>query len=257
MSREPSRRLPPRAAGSAGEPSPAVPRAAHQRAALTWPRLGALAAWLCLASFACAEGSVREVLRAEFWADVQPVAGVGDEWPVSPATGRARILDEAAWVYGGMIWGFEFSYTPYDKTRGVAERFDLASIGGLRPELLTIAPGAAPRSADEYRSFVEFRPDASLAALMASYEQGPWVSCQGTGKADTILGVKGRRAAYEDGLREAVRSYLRSIEPNKPRLVRGRVAFERPPSMTILDGFYTVRLRARTMVVEIIPYKLY
>jgi hypothetical protein len=221
-------------------------------------RIAALAAALALCAWpAAAEGSVRELLRAEFWADVEPVAGVGDEWPVTPETARKRILDEAAWVFGGMIWGFEYRYTPYDKARGIAERFEIESLGGLKPELLSLAPGARRKTADEHRAFVEYRPDEALCALMSSYARAPWTGCQGIGRADMILGVKGRRAAYEDALREALRSYLRSVEPNKPRLVRGRVAFERPPDMAILNGCYTAQLRARAMVLETVPYKLY
>ncbi len=70
-------------------------------------------------------------------------------------------------------------------------------------------------------------------------------------------GLAGRRAAYEDGLRAALRSLLQGLEPNKPRLVRGRVAFDRPPSMSIQGGFYTAQLRARAMVIEVLPYKVY
>jgi hypothetical protein len=224
----------------------------------------ALAALLCpwTASLAGAEGSVGELLRAEFWADFEPVAGLGEEWPVSPETARSRVLDEAAWVFGGMIWGFEYRYTPYDKARAIPERFELESLGSLKPELLSLAPGAARKGdrlsgAEEFRSFVEYRPSPALSSLMAGYAQEPWVSCQGIGRADMILGVKGRRAAYEDALREAIRAYLRSVEPNKPRLVRGRVAFERPPSLAIVNGSYTVQLRARAMVTETIPYKMY
>jgi hypothetical protein len=219
----------------------------------------ALAAALCpwAALDAVAQDSVRELLRAEFWTDVEPVAGVGDEWPVTPELARQRILEEAAWVYGGMIWGFDFSYTPYDKARAIPERFEIESLGALKLELLSIAAGAYPKSADEYRAFVEYRPAPALSALMASYAQEPWKSCQGIGRADMVLGVKGRRAAYEDGLRAALRGYLQSALPNKPRLVKGRIAFERAPSLAILGGSYTVQLRARAMVTESIPYKIY
>jgi hypothetical protein len=230
-------------------------------AAARRPRATAVALFFALCLFAArgagAQDSVRELLRGEFWADLEPVAGVGDEWPVSPETARARVLDEAAWVFGGMIWGFEFSYVPYDKARGIAERFEVESLGGLKPEALILAPGARAKSADEYRSFVEYRPSAALSALMAGYAREPWSSCQGLGKADMILGVKGRRAAYEDGLRAALRSYLQSVLPNKPRLVRGRVVLERPPSFAIVNGYYTAHLRARAMVIESIPYKMY
>jgi hypothetical protein len=197
------------------------------------------------------------LLRAEFWTDLEPVAGEGEEWPVSAETARARILDEAAWVYGGMIWGFEFRYTPYDKTRAIPERFEIQPIGSLAPETLSFAAGARASSSGELRSFVEYSPEGALVELMGSYARDPWKGSQGIGKADMNLGLKGRRAAYEDGLRAAVRSFLQGIEPNKPRLVLGRVVLDRPPSMAILGGYYTAQLRARVMVTEALPYKVY
>jgi hypothetical protein len=206
---------------------------------------------------ACAQSAGKTLLRAEFWADLKPVAGVGDEWPVSEETARKRMLEEAAWVYSGMIWGFDFEYTPSDKTRAVAERFVLKPLGAIAPEALAFAPGAQRRYDDETRSFVEYLPDAASLELMSDYGHDPWKGAQGVGKADLQLGIKGRRAAYEDALRLAVRGYLQSIEANKPRLVRGRVAFERPPTLALVDGFYTSQARARVMVLEILRYKLY
>jgi hypothetical protein len=199
----------------------------------------------------------KSLLRAEFWADLAPVPGADDEWPVSEATARKRMLEEAAWVYGGMIWGFDFEYTPYDKTRSIAERFVLSPIGGLKPEALSFASGARRAPSDQLWSFVEYRPPAALVELMGSYLQDPWKGSQGIGKADMNMGIKGRRAAYEDALRLAVRAYLQGLEPNKPRLVRGRVAFERAPTMSLTGGFYTAQVRARVMVVEVLRYKLY
>jgi hypothetical protein len=199
----------------------------------------------------------KELLRAEFWADLEPVAKVGEEWPVSAETARARIREEAAWVFGGMIWGFEFSYTPYDKTRSIPERFEILPIGSLPPDSLSFAAGARRSSMNELRSYVEYRPEVALVELMAGYAHDPWKGCQGIGKADMNLGLKGRRAAYEDGLRAALRSLLQGLEPNKPRLVRGRVILDRPPSMSIQGGYYTAQLRARAMIIEVLPYKIF
>lgn len=227
------------------------------------PALALLAlglAWsLCpwAAPGASAQAAGKELLRAEFWADLEPVAGVGEEWPVSEETARSRILDEAAWVYGGMIWGFEFRYAPYDKTRAIAERFEIEPIGALRADALSFATGARRGASDELRSIVECSPSADLVMLMASYARDPWKGSQGIGKADMNLGLKGRRAAYEDGLRAAVRSLLQGLEPNKPRLARGRVVFDRPPAMSIQGGYYTAQTRARVMVIEVVPYKVY
>jgi hypothetical protein len=239
-------------------------QAGRPRAAIApWSgvRTLALAAFVALAAFASppalAQTSVRELIRAEFWADVEPVASVGEPWPVTPELARERILEEAAWVYGGVIWGFEFAYTPYDKARAIAERFELAPIAGLKPELLALVPDALASGVNGYSGFVEYRPGPDLASLMESYSREPWKGCQGIGRADMILGVKGRRAAYEDGLRAAIRSYLQGALPNKPRQVKGRIVLERPPSLAIINGAYTAQLRARAMVLETIPYKMY
>jgi hypothetical protein len=213
----------------------------------------------------CSAQSDKALLRSEFWADREPVPGTNEEWPVGPDEARSRIRAEAAWVFGGMIWGFEFSYTPYDKTRALEERFDITQIQTLASDAPLLAPGASPSSgttthaiaADAFYSYVEYRPAADLVSLMEGYASDPWKGAQGTGKADMNLGVKGRRAAYVDGLRAAVRSLLQGLEPNKPRLVRGRVVFERPPSMAIIGGFYTAQVRARVMVIEAIPFRIY
>jgi hypothetical protein len=199
----------------------------------------------------------KELLRSEFWADIEPVAGVGEEWPVTPGEARSRILAEAAWVFGGMIWGFDFRYTPFDKARAIAERFELTPIQTLAPSSLRLAPGARASAADALYALAEYRPDAALVDLMGDYASDPWKGAQGTGKADMSLGVKGRRAAYEDGLRAAVRSLLQGREPNKPRLATGRVVFDRPPSMAIVGGYYTAQVRARAMVIEVVPYRVY
>jgi hypothetical protein len=209
------------------------------------------------ASAPCAAQAAKELLRAEFWADIEPVPGVGDEWPVGLETARARILSEAAWVFGGMVYGFDFSYTPYDRTRALEERFDIVPIGTLAPQSLRLAPGARASGGNAIYSFVEYRPDAGLVSLMQTYSSDPWRGAQGVGKADMNLGVKGRLAAYEDGLRAAVRSQLQGLEPNKPRLARGRVVFDRPPSMAIIGGLYTAQVRAWVMVIEVLPYKIY
>jgi hypothetical protein len=196
-------------------------------------------------------------LRAEFWADREPVSKEGDPWPVTPEIARQRILDEAAWAFSGVVYGFEYSYTPYDKTRGLEERFELSALGSIGPESLTLKGGAKARSDYEIRTYVEYAPDEPQADLMETYKREPWKSSQGIGRADVLRGVDGRGEAYRDALRAAVRAFLQGLEPNKPRLAKGRVAFERPPSLSVADGYYVVQARVRVMSTEVIPYALY
>ena len=235
----------------------ARPRAGQGRRLALALACSALSAFPCMAQSQPLTQADAGLLRAEFWADTEPVAAVGEEWPVSPGLARSRILEEAAWVFGGMIWGFEFSYTPYDKTRAIEERFDIAAIESLPADAPSLARGARASTGQEYRSYVEYRPDAGMVRLMEDYARGPWRSAQGTGRAGMGLGVKGRREACKDALRAAVRSLLQGLEPNKPRLARGRVVLDRPPGLAIVGGFYTAQVRARVMVVEVVPYTVY
>jgi len=213
-------------------------------------------------AFSCAPAEAQSdyapsSFRAEFWAESQPVSGSGDPWPVPPEERARRIQEEAAWVYSGMIWGFEFSYTPYDKVRRIDERFELTSLGSIRADDERLSFGPAKVKDEETRAFVAYRPLPAEEARVESYSGEPWRSSQGIGRADYILGWKGHRASYEDGLREAVRELLRLIEPNKPRLVRGRVVFERVPPLALDGGFYTCQVRVRVEVSEIQRYEVY
>jgi hypothetical protein len=197
------------------------------------------------------------VLRAEFWADREPVPGADDPWPVTPEIARRRILDEAARVYSGVVYGFDYEYTPYDKARGLEERFELAALGSIPPEALVLKPGAKAFSDYDIRVYVEYGPDESQAARMESYRRDPWKSSQGIGKADVLRGIVGRDEAYRDALRAAVRAFLQGQEPNKPRQAKGRVVFERVPTLKVSGGFYVVQARVRVTASEVLPYRLY
>jgi hypothetical protein len=73
------------------------------------------------------------ILNEEFWYDLQPelegwetVQGK-EQFPdlhtLSKDEMFNRILEEARYVFSGMVYGFIFSYTPYDRSRGVEEEF--------------------------------------------------------------------------------------------------------------------------------------
>ncbi|HET7838874.1 MAG TPA: hypothetical protein VFL04_03880 [Rectinemataceae bacterium] len=203
------------------------------------------------------ESGERDYFSAVFWIDLEPISRAGEPFPLSPQEGAARLLDEAAWVYAGMLFGWDFAYTPLDRTRAIEERFELKALGSIPRGDRRIVPGPASGDSNELRSRVDFLPEPQDLALIQSYSHAPWRPAQGLGSADYMLGQAGRRRAYEDGLREAVRTLLRLTEYNKPRLVRGRVALDRVPTIAISGGRYVVQLRARVEVSEILSYNAY
>ena len=211
---------------------------------------------LCVAGSADAQARGPD-LRAEFWADAEAVPQKGDPWPTDEATQLRRLRDEAAYVFAGMTSGFEFEWSPSDKARAIAESFTLKPLSSISADepRLTVEPSR--RVKGDLYAYVRYSPSSLESLSLESYGRDPWRSAQGNGAVDFIRGVAGRRAAYEDAARDAVSNLLRMLSPNKPRRVRGRLVFAEAPRITLTDGFYAVRLKARIDVTEVLPYELY
>jgi hypothetical protein len=212
-----------------------------------------------LPSSAAAQSTSRPLapLRAEVWAETEPISAAGDPWPVPPQELERRLRAEAAWIFGGMTRGFEFAYTPSDRVRGIVEAFVLRSLGRPEASTLIALPPAQPSARGTRRSAFEYELDRTDAASLDSYSREPWKPSQGRGAADALGGHPARIAAYEDALRETVRELARSLEPNKPRSVRGRIVLSAPPSIHVQEGEYRVRARVRIAVDEIVQYRMY
>lgn len=212
---------------------------------------------IALGLLAAGGASGEPLLRGDFWAELEPVPQEGEPWPLPMEVAAERLVEEAAYVFSGMVSGFEFAYTPLDRARGLEESFALRPVGVLSRGDPRLRPGKARIEAGRLVGPVEFVADPSDALELEGYGREPWKSAQGRGYAELVLGWKGRRAAYEEAAREAARSLLRLLEPNKPRLVRGRLVFAAPPRVAIVDGRYAVTARCRVEVTEVLSYGAY
>ncbi|MEW5816327.1 MAG: hypothetical protein AB1798_13130, partial [Spirochaetota bacterium] len=63
----------------------------------------------------------QEVIVEEFWCELDPMVRMGDTYPLTREAALKQILEEAQFVFSGMMYGFKFQYTPSDKTRRVDE----------------------------------------------------------------------------------------------------------------------------------------
>lgn len=217
------------------------------------------------------------ILRAEFPADsAAPPSLAGFEGVPDPAfvaripdKDVARtILEEARWVFGGMVWGFSYTYTPSDKARSISEYFKIEPL----TELSWSAPGLKVISARLDGTFVYAAVEWVLGdaerAELAAWRGIRFAAGQGRASARAFMpspagadfpgaAVIGRRDAMIAAAREALREYLRGIEHNKPREVRGSFAFASPPRMTLAGGAWTAVVRILIAVDHIESYGAY
>ena len=232
-----------------------------------------LAVLFCLVA---ALGSAQDrdvVLRAEFPADlaappsVAAFSGVVDPQYVArvpDGEAAAVILEEARWTFAGMIWGFDYSYTPSDKARAIEERFDIKPRSAESTAAMRLHAASVRLDGTVLLVTVEFYPEPPARAELASWKTVS-AAAQGMGSAP-ILGpgsngpmgqVEARRAATTVAIREALRSYLRTVTHNKPREVQGSFALCAPPRIFARDGSWVSSVRLYTRVDRILSYGAY
>lgn len=164
------------------------------------------------------------------------------------STPERRLLEEARYTLSGLIYGWDFSYTPRDPQRQVSERFDLAPISqvpwgspGLRVRDLRALEGTLYGQID-----YTFSPNE--IAHLSQWNSFATARSSGTGNGPLLDGAGGKIRAIENGIHQAVREYLRGRFPNRPREVTGAVALARPPRVRTVSGEYEATV---TVVIDI------
>ncbi len=195
--------------------------------------------------------------RAEFWTALEGIPQSGDPWPLPLAVAAERLADEAAYVFSGEIWGFQFEWTPSDKARNLGEVFRLEALGSIARADPRLHAGPARVEDGRLLAYVEYRPNAAELSLVEAAGKSPWKSVQGSGQGQFLKGEAGRKDAFEAAAKAALRELLRGLEPNKPRRVRGRLVFASVPRVGMVDGQWLVQARYRVEVQQLESYEVF
>jgi hypothetical protein len=249
------------------------------------------------------------VLRAELQVDLeQPPSvlafeGVTEPGYVPALTDQAAanaVRAEGLWLFHGMIHGFDYVYTPSDRSRAIEDLFEMESRASVPADFQAFRVASVRLEGRMLMAEVEYLVPASERAILASWASISYRSSQGRGEAsawdrslpadsdleppdsdleppdsDAMVVEPGavpqesgsasfeeslpfqvlaRRAAIIDASREALRAYLRGLEFNKPREVRGSFAFASQPRLVLTGGRWVATVRLRVGVDEITPY---
>lgn len=199
-----------------------------------------------------------EYLTGSFWVDLEPpVARDDEEYPLSEERAVRLMLEEARYVFGGMIYGFRFRYVPSDRRRSVAEEFELEPVAEMRfgdPRLSVLSTRE-----EDFRLHGRF--EYRLADFQRSRRAG-WLSSDipsvgGEGEEPMWEGHSARLPAVEDAIRLALRGLLRTMTDNKPREARGSLVLLEAPRIYITSGAYRARVDIKVKVDEMRQYQVY
>ena len=198
-----------------------------------------------------------DTLTGEFWVELDPAIKEDQSYPLTSQEAAEILLDEARFVFSGMIYGFEFEYTPYDQTRGVEEIFNLDPIAEIPwgdPALTVVQMRV---SNNRRFALIRYAPKDHQIRWLQAWESNINPKATGLGKADLFKGVDEKRNAFREAIKEAVRGYLRQRILNKPKEIRGELVLADVPYVIIDAGTYLAKTEVRLRIDEVIPYRQY
>jgi hypothetical protein len=210
----------------------------------------------CAANF-----SAQDSIRITLWALSEAIPGTPEFASPSDnpwAYAAKKIRETAPFLIEGMAYGWEFSYTPSDIGRSVAEQFSFQPFRTLTEGEIAGIEYTDPREKNNRVScWVDFSLNESVARIKAQWNSASYRKIKGRGLAPLTDGFDGIKQAASDALKNAVRQYARGLEKNKPKEITGNVIIVGNPVIGLNAGRYQVELEFYLELKEIVPYSMY
>ena len=175
------------------------------------------------------------------------------EWEVAQDEAVEVLLEEARWIFSGMIYGFTYYYVPGSKALEVEDTFKL--------EPLFEIPRGDPAfhvekvSGDYSRITVQFVYwlDESQRRRYEQFRGSSFSSGGGLG-SEPFINSGAYRISMEKAVKEALRGDLRQKYYDRPREAEGILTFSHPPEIRIASGCYNSSVRILYKVKELSFY---
>jgi hypothetical protein len=192
------------------------------------------------------------------WIELEPLVRIGPgPYPIPPEVAKKSLLELGRILVSGMIYGWDFSYTPGDKARRVEESFVLTPTAQV--------PWGSPRLRITETEVTDARLWARIVYTLdeqesrrrAAWESNTAALSTGEGTADLHLGDAARTKALESAIRDAIRRSLDTRYLNKPREITGEIVLWTDPIMLVRSGTCTTTATVKLLVREFIPYRIF
>ena len=155
-----------------------------------------------------------------------------------------QIKDIAPFLINGMLYGWDFIYTPSDKARGVEEYFEFIEKepSSLIKNQIVYSSPLVEIEKNQFSCWCEYvRTKAQIQNYkMWSTITNPVLRARGYGPVE--LGFEGIKLAAQDAIKSAVREYYRGKIKNKPKEITGSVLIRSEPLLGIDAGRYAINL---------------
>jgi hypothetical protein len=190
----------------------------------------------------------------------EPPAAIGAEWEDQV---RRAALEETAYIYGAMIYGWSFHYDIGEQARGLGEELSLEALGTVEWGDPRLVVTDAQVEGMGYSLWSDYRPSPIQERRLTQWRSGTVRPIQGRGRGpsgefgDGKGGLAVRTIALEDAARTALRSMLRGSERNRPKSAEGRIALAAFPIYGWTGSRLSVTARFLVELTDLTPFAAY
>lgn len=203
--------------------------------------------------------SIIEHIRIPLWAQIDAIPGLAEYDATAGVYDYAikGIKEVSPYIIEGMIYGWDFVYTPSDKQRGVEEYFEIIPKEDFSVAAKTINYAYPWIEDNKLNCWCEYtRTDSEIQNYyLWSSIQNPRI--HGVGYGAISKGFDGLQDAVSDAVKNAVREYYRTVIKNKPKEISGSVLIREIPAIGIDAGRYLLNLDFFLECGKIIEYTRY
>lgn len=203
--------------------------------------------------------SIIEHLRVPLWAQIDSIPGLEeyDEDAGMYDYAVKGIKEVSPYIIEGMVYGWDFVYTPLDRQRGVEEYFEILPKEDFSVSARNINYAYPWIEDNKLNCWCEYTRTADEIQnfYLWSSIQNPRIHGIGYGSVDK--GFEGLQDAVADGVKNAVRDYYRNIIKNKPKEITGSVLIREIPTIGIDAGRYLLNLDFFLECGRIVEYTRY
>lgn len=173
------------------------------------------------------------------------------DYPIS------RIKEVTPFLITGMVYGWNFTYTPYDKFRNVQEYFEITPISNLTSNDSKIIYEKPWIQDNKLNCWAKYNRTDNQTWTYRKWRSLNSTKIKGRGVGQISNGFDGITDAAKDSLKQALRQHYRALEKNKPKEITGRVIIFKEPKIGIVEGQYIVELDFFLETDRIVKYTVF
>lgn len=172
------------------------------------------------------------------------------------ALAAEKLRAVAPFVLTGMVYGWDFVYTPSDAKRKVDEFFSFEPVKEIfiGDPLISFSEPTVDEHGAKLNVWVEYARTDLQYELRKHWDTVSFEKIQGEGSAYVWFGTDGLKDAYKEAVKNGVRAYAQKIEKNKPKEISGRVLLADKPLVGVQSGRYVVKVKLILNLQEVIHY---